>query len=595
MKNFVIIFIKYNFRNGHPMWGLSTIGLVFVPFFLSIISHHLIQYIKSFKLKTLWTQLRTIGHWFSPSAITKFLKNIPSRLKKSLTNIPSRLKKYLTNIPSRLKKSLTNIPSWIKKSLTTVPEMKYLDKLPECFLHLFFFQPLNQIRFLIKLNHATLELDDAKKDLRDAEKPNDTMNEEEREQAKENITKLEKKEREAKKSVARVQGKFLQTKIFEAYGESAPQFCLQLAIALQVGYIQPHQIATVITSFLSVSLAASNVYCKMPSKYFEIPHQDWKNLFYIFPAMFFSIWPRLLCLSLFIAYARAWTLIAIVLAFLAELALLRKSLRDDQGNSLMGMFTSWFAPCIVKDHYSKFFLKTSLLTTATYIVAISLLFALVEMELIVPEIQSFPPITHCFKVTEWIPTANQTRCYYDGTITQYCLSTLVSTDNETSGFVPVCQAGEQVWYRLGWVCLVLVIFLLISLASGYFLHWYLDPINQLKATSCKCWCLSQVWDPEQEDIKDAVVKLVVNRQFSEFETLNADFMQKHEKKTLFYHAVEEGHIQLVKVLDQNCNAYLLDSAEYNYNYNHNNYNPLVSAVKQDRPKVLKLVIDIIKG
>jgi hypothetical protein len=495
--------------------------------------------------------------------------------------------------------------------LTTVPEMKYLEKLPECFLHLFFLQPLNQVRFLIQLNNATLILDAAIKDLRGA---NERMTElqlekkdrchnyvdfEELAQAKGNIVQFKKKEREAKKSVARVQEKFLQTKIFEAYGESAPQFCLQLAIVLQVKSIRPHQIATVITSFLSVSLAASNVYSKMPSKYFEIPHQDWKNLLYIFPAMFFSICPRLLCLSLFIAYARAWTLIAIVLAFLVELALLRKYLKNDQGNSLMGMFTSWFAPCIVKDHYSKFFLKTSLFTTATYIVAISFLFALVEIKLIVPAIQSFPPITHCFKVIEWIPTANQIRCYYNGTITQDCLSTLVSTGNEFRGFVPVCQAGEQVWHRLGWVCLGLVIFLLISLASGYFLHWYIEPINRLKATSNIWWFLDQVWDPEQEDIKDAVVKLVVNHQFLEFKTLNADFMRKHEMKTLFYHAVEEGHIQFVQVLDQNCKAYLLDSTEKNYDYNNwwydTNRNPLVSAVKENRPKVIKLVIAIIKG
>jgi hypothetical protein len=551
MRTFVIIFIKYNFRNGHPLWGLSTIGLVFVPFFLSIVTHHLIQYIKSFKLKTLWTQLRTIGQcghsqWFSASA--KSLKNIPSRLKKSLT---------------------------------TVPEMKYLEKLPECFLHLFFLQPLNQIRFLILLNHAILILDAAKKDLMEGKKLSLSSQE---------IKILEIKESKAKKSVALVQGKFLQTMIFEAYGESAPQFCLQLAIVLQVGYIQPHQIIGVTISFICVTCAASNVYRNMPSRYSEIPHQDWKNLLYIFPAMFISICPRLLCLSLFIAYARAWTLIAIVLAFLAELALLRKYLKDDQGNSLMGMFTSWFAPCIVKDHYSKFYLKTSLSTMATYIVAISLLFALVEMELIVPAIQSFPPITHCFKVTEWIPTANQKRCYYNGTITQDCLSTLVSIGNEFRGFVPVCQAGEQVWHRLGWVCLGLVIFLLISLASGYFLHWYLDPINRLKATSCRCWCLGQVWDPEQEDIKDAVVKLVVNHQFLEFETLNADFMQKH-KKSWFYRAVEEGHIQFIDILARKCNAYLLDSDENNYSV----YNPLDAAVTQDRLAVLKLVIDIIKG
>jgi hypothetical protein len=61
--------------------------------------------------------------------------------------------------------------------------------------------------------------------------------------------------------------------------------------------------------------------------------------------------------------------------------------------------------------------------------------------------------------------------------------------------------------------------------------------------------------------------------------------------------VEEGLIQFVEVLDQNWNAYLLDSAEdnYGYDYGYDNRNPLVAAVEQDLPNVLKLVIYIIKG
>jgi hypothetical protein len=135
---------------------------------------------------------------------------------------------------------------------------------------------------------------------------------------------------------------------------------------------------------------------------------------------------------------------------------------------------------------------------------------------------------------------------------------------------------------------------LISLASGYFLHWYLDPINRLKATSW--WCLGQVWDPEQEDIQYAVYILAVIGHFSEFKTFNADFMKKHWGKiTLLYHAVCQGHIQFVDVLAKKCNAYMLDIAENRYNLSGHNLTPLVAAVKGDRPKVLKLVIDIIKG
>jgi hypothetical protein len=81
--------------------------------------------------------------------------------------------------------------------------------------------------------------------------------------------------------------------------------------------------------------------------------------------------------------------------------------------------------------------------------------------------------------------------------------------------------------------------------------------------------------------------------FSLFKKLNADYMQKHQKKTLFYRAVEEGHIQFIDILARKCNAYLLDIADEN-GYARYHY-PLVAAVQHDRPKVLKLVIDIIKG
>jgi hypothetical protein len=152
-----------------------------------------------------------------------------------------------------------------------------------------------------------LKLDEAKMDLREAVLPNDTMSNQEREHAEENITNLEKKVRETKKSVARVQEKFQQTKILEAYGESGPQFCLQLAIMIQIAHISPLQIASVTISIISFTLAASNVYSQMPTKYSEIPYQDWKNNLYIVPAMFFSVLPRLISLSLLMAYLRHWT------------------------------------------------------------------------------------------------------------------------------------------------------------------------------------------------------------------------------------------------------------------------------------------------
>jgi hypothetical protein len=273
---------------------------------------------------------------------------------------------------------------------------------------------------------------------------------------------------DAQKQVAKILCNFQNVKILEAYGESAPQFCLRIAIIIRRGYISPTQLASVINSILTFTLASSNVYAQMPSKFCPIPHQDWRNHIYIFPAMFISIGARLLSLGLIIAYLREYTFIALGLAILTEVLLLRRYLKDDTGTSLMGMFTSLFAPSIVNNHHRKFLLKTCLCTAVTYMVSISLLFALIYFEVTLPDKKSLPPIYHCFK-TDWIPALYQKRCFYNGTnIVQNCSTTLMTiTTKELSGYVTVCQTGEKIWHQIGIVCLGLYILLVISVASGF--------------------------------------------------------------------------------------------------------------------------------
>jgi hypothetical protein len=336
----------------------------------------------------------------------------------------------------------------------------------------------------------------------------------------------------------------------------------------------------VINSILTFTLASSNVYAQMPSKFCPIPHQDWRNHIYIFPAMFISIGARLLSLGLIIAYLREYTFVVIVLALLTELLLLRRYLKDDTGTSIMGMFTSMFAPSIVNNHHRKFLLKTCLCTAVTYMVSISLLFALIYFEVTVPDKQSLPPIFHCFETTDWIPTINQIRCIYNGTnIVQNCSTTLMTiTTEQFSGYVTVCQPGEKVWHQIGLVCLGLLILLVISVASGFFLHWYLDPINRLKAT----WRIGKVWDPDLEYLQDAVSTLVVQRKFKQFEELNKTFLDKH-KQTLLSCATKEGLLQLVLVLTKECHARVIEA------------NPDQETVNQDQSRDIKMVTSAIKG
>jgi hypothetical protein len=453
---------------------------------------------------------------------------------------------------------------------TTIPTLKTLKKLPRCVLylprcfhHLPFFQPLNHLRI-------SQELNDAKQQMEVIKKYKHELSREFCEYLKS----------DAQKCVAEILCNFQKVKILEAYGESAPQFCLQIAIIIRRGYISPTQLVSVIISILTFTLASSNVYAQMPTKFCPIPHQDWRNHIYVFPAMFLSISARLLSLGLIIAYLREYTFLVIVLALLTESLLLIRYLKDDTGTSLMGMFTSLFAPTIVKNHYTHFLLKTCICTAVTYMLSISLLFALIDFEVTVPDIQYLPPIFHCFKTTDWIPTINQKSCLYNGTnIVQNCSTTLMTiTNKQLSGYVTVCQPGEEVWHQLELVCIALLILLVISVASGFFLHWYLDPINRLKATLC----IGKVWDPDLDYLKEAVSTLVVQRKFEQFEKLNKKFLDKHNQ-TLLSCATKEGLLQFVLVLTNECHARVIEAM------------PDQETVNQDQSRDIKMVIGAIKG
>jgi hypothetical protein len=529
------------------MWSLATIGLVFLPFVLSVFIDHLCALdIKNWKMFNLSTIAMPCQQDGEPAEDHLCALKIEDIKNLSTINLPCQ-QQEVPAVENHNTLSLKDVPTWL---------MQTLGRLPQCLQHLPIIQTINHIMVFLQLNKASLKYEDVKR----KQKLTNNFIEEIRRDA--GVGTLEQEVNACKQVVSTIHCKFQETKVLEAFGESAPQFALQVAIMIKLGHISPFQIFTVSTSIFSCTMAASNVFLKMPSKLNDIPHQDWKNLVLVLPAMLFNSLARLLSISLLVAYLGPWSFIALALAFglncLVELFLFGVYHQSENVKSIKGIFIAMLVPCIVMDQYSKYFFKTSIINAFIYVILVGLVFTLVNLGFVAPAIDSLPPITHCFNPVEWIPMANQTRCLYNGTILangtilQDCLDSMITMSEEfKSGYVPICQQGEQVWHRLGPVCLFIVGLFVISVGSSCFLHWYMDPINRLRATSW--WCLKGVWDPSHEYLKKAVKSLVFHKNYHQYEELNGAFEKEHDQSILYCATVEDLN-QFVEVLVMKCNA-----------------------------------------
>ena len=95
----------------------------------------------------------------------------------------------------------------------------------------------------------------------------------------------------AKDNCLRIMTDFQKMKLYEAFGESAPQAALQISIVLQVGILSTTQIITICTSFLSLTLGASEILLMMSTKDNPIKESSWKAtwLLGVFQLEFVSI------------------------------------------------------------------------------------------------------------------------------------------------------------------------------------------------------------------------------------------------------------------------------------------------------------------
>ena len=127
---------------------------------------------------------------------------------------------------------------------------------------------------------------------------------------------------EAREEFNKIDTDFKDMKLYEAFGESAPQAALQISIIIQTGTLGVSTFEKVFTSigilisFFSLTLGASDLLLKMATKDNKVKQVSWKMTVLVFPAMFFVVVPRILTISLIMAYAKSYNFIFLA-AYLA--------------------------------------------------------------------------------------------------------------------------------------------------------------------------------------------------------------------------------------------------------------------------------------
>ncbi len=347
------------------------------------------------------------------------------------------------------------------------------------------------------------------------------------------------KKKEATIAQSRLESDFLKAKMMEAFFESGPQIVLQLSIILKQGHVHSHQIATIVFSFLKMTMTATQLHLTMPTVNTLLRSYYLKDIIVLLFPSLFIIASRLGCWSLTVAYLETFTLLVILVSAGLQFSILRKQIDFKSDMDIIGVFVNVLLPCIVKDEYSRFYQKSNAISSLTLLMGTCLVF-------IIPQgIEMSPPISTCFEVTDWEPAFNQTRCFFDSNstrISQECISYWVHIDGfeDIENYRTVCRSGmvNPLYVLFGISAMALIIS---SFLAHYFLQKYIDPLKRL--------CYVGTWNKFYSTKKEDVLS------FCE------DEMQSGaSKKDLILSAIDDNIDSLLRVLmtQENVNELLED-------------------------------------
>ena len=336
----------------------------------------------------------------------------------------------------------------------------------------------------------------------------------------------------ARKAFSSLKTEFQEMKLYEAFGEAAPQAVLQFSIILQLGYITPLQCFTIATSVFSFSRNSSSIFLLMKTKRKDIKGASWKEMVIVFPTMFFIVIPRILSMSLIAAYTKDCFLIVLVTMVIVNTVVNLAHFKRDPGQAFLGVMTNIFAPCIIVEEGSSFFKRSGITSSILHILAQVSLFCLVYSNILVPPCPDvgqriYVPISHCFVSNRTEDTSSgMARC-----LMNYTYEELNKTTHEvviphdipdnlmkTYGMVPIlwkekprfpCCFGIPWWRPLLTSCLSYIFCHIIGiLLISKVLDRIIDPIVMFKASK-SCFPLNMcdpIWNEENIDFlqKDTV-------------------------------------------------------------------------------------------
>ena len=273
------------------------------------------------------------------------------------------------------------------------------DSLLKISRHIPLIQPFVHISTLLKLKKARDETTKALKFYKsfNPEKVNDLN----REHYKAEVEKAAINYVDAKETYMKEMTDFQELKLYEAFGESAPQAILQFAVVLQLGYMSPIHIVTIITSLFSFSMASAEVFLMMKTKNHVIKDCTWKETFLlVIPAMFLLVAPRILSMSLIVAYTKEFFILFVFIIVFVNIVLNIPFFKRDPAQVLLGTLTNVFAPCIVIDEGSAFYKRSATIASLLHVMCLVILNCLIIGKAITPcldlERKSYPPVLHCY-------------------------------------------------------------------------------------------------------------------------------------------------------------------------------------------------------
>ena len=170
-----------------------------------------------------------------------------------------------------------------------------------------------------------------------------------------------------------------------------------------LGKFSATQLISVVGSLISLCLAATDIFLTLPTKGKQFKEGTWKPKFLIvLPCMLSIVIPRLLSISFLASFIHGWIFLVIFLMVVIGCLCCYKFIWRDPAKAILGTLTNLFAPTIVIEDGSAFFLKSAMLSnlmhsTCLVIFTISMVSRRFDSSpMLFPCDKTQPSIFHCF-------------------------------------------------------------------------------------------------------------------------------------------------------------------------------------------------------